>query len=99
VAATLAIYIVVKIGLWLMKIDGDLSNLHYYQVVILAVVASIINGSVFAYAVDALTVGQYSEGLFSSGFVTVFGNFAGNAFVVCLLLFISQHQSLIRKLK
>jgi hypothetical protein len=96
-AVNLAIYLVIKVGLWLMKTNEDLSNLHYYQVVLLAVVTSIINGSIFAYTVGATTIGQYGDALFHNGLMNALGNFAGNAFIACLLLFISHRRSLIRQ--
>ena len=91
-SANLAIYVVVECGLKLFKVDRDLSNINYYQVVVLATLASILNGSVFAFAVSSLTTSQMSGGLFHSSFVTIMGNFAGNALFVCTALFILQHR-------
>ena len=96
-SANLVIYLVIEFGLKILKVDRDLSNLNYYQVVGLATVASIFNGSVFAFAVSGLTTSQMSGGLFQSGFTTVMGNFAGNALFVCLALFIVQHKVTIMK--
>lgn len=78
-----------------MKVDRDLSNLQYYQIVVLATATSIVNGFVFAYVVSALTIGQMSGGLFHSGFTTVMSNFAGNAIVVCLAMLIVKNKLII----
>lgn len=95
VSATFAIYLVVELGLRLMRVERDLSNLKYLQIVLLALVASIINGYVFAYGVSALTIGQMSADLFHSGFLTVMGNFAGNAAFVCLLMLALKQKTVI----
>lgn len=94
-SVTLALYLVVEYGLKLMKVDRDLSNLQYYQIVVLATATSIVNGFVFAYVVSALTIGQMSGGLFHSGFTTVMSNFAGNAIVVCLAMLIVKNKLII----
>jgi len=91
-SVTLTLYLVVEYGLKLFQVKRDLSNLHYYQIVVLATITSLVNGFVFAYAVSALTIGQMSEGLFHSGFVTVLGNFVGNALFVCALVVIVRHK-------
>lgn len=102
-SVTIALYLVVELGLKLFKIDKSLSNLHYYQIVVLATVSSIINGFVFAYVVSSLTIGQMSGDLFHSGFVTVIGNFIGNALFVCAAVLIMRSKltilSFISKLK
>jgi hypothetical protein len=98
ISVSIALYVAVEFGLKLMRVKRDLSNLHYYQIVALAVVTSIINGCVFAFALNSLGIGQLSEGLFHSSAITVLGNFAGNASIVCLLVFIFQHQPQLQKL-
>ena len=103
ISATISLYAVVEIGLRLFNVDKNLSTLKYYQIVALATVSSIVNGFVFAYVVSALTIGQMSGNLFHSGFMTVIGNFAGNALFVCTAVVIMRNKttiiSFISKLK
>jgi len=94
-AANLAIYGIVSFGLRLMGVKKDLSNLKYYQIVLMATAASIANGFIFAHFVQLLKVGQMSNDLFHSEFMVIIGNFAGNAVFVCLAVLMMQKKQTI----
>lgn len=91
-ATSLTLWIVVECGLKLFGINKNLSNLEYYQIVILAAVGSIANGFTFSYAVASLTSYQINGGFIYDGLLTTLGNFAGNALFVCCLMLIMQHK-------
>ncbi|SNX28780.1 hypothetical protein SAMN06295945_1128 [Polynucleobacter meluiroseus] len=92
------LYMIVVLGLKLFKVNKDLSNLGYYQVVALATVSSVVNGIVFAYGVNSLTTSQISRNLLHSGFAAIIANFAGNAIFVCALVLIMRHKDSIKSL-
>lgn len=92
VSTNLIIYLLVILGLKLFKVERDLSNLQYYQIVTLATVTSIANGFVFAYGVSQLTIGQASGGILHNGFASVVANFIGNALFVCVAVLIVRHK-------
>lgn len=91
-AAALALYLVVEIVLRALKIDQDLSNLGYYQIVLLPALTSVVNGFVFSYGVSILTNANLSEDVFHRSFLAVIGNFAGNALFVCLMMLLIRHK-------
>lgn len=96
ITVSISLYVVVWLMLKLLRVNSDLSNFHYYQIVLLALVTSIVNGFTFAYVVHSLTDSEMSSGLFNSGFNAVIGNFAGNAVFVCAALFIMQNKTAIK---
>ncbi len=97
VTVTITLYLVVELGLRIFKVENDLSNLSYFQIVAIATAGSIINGYVFAYVVNGLDTSQMSGGLFHSGFMGVIGNFAGNAIFVCVAVVIVRQQKRIKQ--
>lgn len=95
-STTLSIYLVVRVVLKLMGIERDLSNLRYYQVLMLATITSIVNGFIFAYGVGWFTTVHMSKDLFHSSFITIMGNFTGNAVFVCGLMIIMRNKLMIK---
>ena len=98
VFSTLAIYLVIELSLKLLRINRDLSNLKYLQVVILALLASLTNGFTYSFGVSHLTDMRVGENIFHGGFLAGVGSFAGNALVVCLLVLILEHKTSILNL-
>lgn len=96
ITVSITLYVVVQLMLKLLSVNRDLSNFHYYQIVLIALVTSTVNGFTFAYVVHSLTDSEMSSGLFHSGFNAVIGNFAGNAVFVCTALFIVQKKMAIK---
>jgi hypothetical protein len=90
VTVSIALYVVVQLVLMVLGVEKNLSNFHYYQIVLLAAITSITNGFTFAYVVNSLTNSEMSSSLFHSGFNVVIGNFIGNALFVCGALLIMQ---------
>ena len=95
VATSLTLWIVVEYGLKLFGVNKNLSNLEYYQIVVLAAVGSIVNGFTFSYAVASLTSYQINGGFIYDGLLTTLGNFAGNALFVCSLILIMRQREAI----
>lgn len=91
--AVLSIYLVVEAILRFLKIEDDLSNLGYYQIVLIAVVTSVVNGFVFAYGVSYLTDTHFPGTVFQRGYLAAMGNFVGNAVFVCTMVLIVRHKS------
>jgi hypothetical protein len=94
-STTLLLFLAIEASLRILKIDEDLSNLRYYQIVVLAVVASIANGTAFIHSLSWVTGKAMENGLFHNSFSTVLSNFAGNALFVCSLMLIMQHKGMI----
>lgn len=92
-SVSFTLYLVVELGLRLFRTSRNLNNLTYYQIVILATAASIANGLVYAYTYNQMTLNQMGEGILHTGFLTVMGNFAGNAIFVCVAVFLLRHKS------
>ena len=100
VFTTLAIYLMIELDLKLLRVDGQLSNLKYSQVVFLALLTSLTNGFTFSYSVSHLTAIQVGENIFHGGFLAGIGSFAGNALIVCfLVLILKQKTSILNFIK
>jgi len=95
VASSLAMFLVVEWGLKLFKVERNLSNLKYYQIVLLGTLTSVVNGFLFVYVVAALGIKQVSTEIFHNGIVVTMGNFAGNALFVCVAVLIMREKSAI----
>ena len=95
IASSLAMFLVVEWGLRLFKVERNLSNLKYYQIVVLATVTSVVNGFLFVYVVASLGIGQVSTEIFHNGIVVTMGNFAGNAVFVCTAVILLRQKTVI----
>ena len=96
VSVSVVLYLVVELGLRTFKTNDDLDSLTYLQIVTLATVASIVNGLVYAYTFNGLSISQIGDGALHTGFLTIMGNFAGNAVFVCSAIFLLRHQEAIK---
>jgi hypothetical protein len=98
-AVSLALYALVELTLRCLRIDRNLDDLNYYQIVLLATLASLGNGVVYAYTYSKLSVSQLGdESILHAGYLTFMGNFAGNAVFVCAAVFLLRKQDLIKSL-
>jgi len=89
---------VVEGALQLFRVERNLSNLNYYQIVGLAFITSVVNGFLFSYVASAFGISQMSTGLWHKGAEVVLGNFAGNAAFVCLAMFLFKHKNFVTTL-
>ena len=97
IAVSLALYLLVELMLWCFRIDPSLDGLSYYQIVMLATLASICNGFVYAYTYSQLDIGYLGgESIIHAGYLTIMGNLAGNAIFVCAAVFILRNKELIK---
>jgi len=95
IASSLAMLLAVEWGLRLFKVERNLSNLKYYQIVVLATVSSVVNGFLFVYVVASLGIGQVSTDIFHNGIAVTMGNFAGNALFVCAAVLLLRQKTFI----
>ncbi len=98
IVLTLALYVVVEGALQLFRVERNLSNLNYYQIVGLAFITSVVNGFLFSYVASAFGISQMSSGPWHKGAEVVLGNFAGNAAFVCLAMFLFKHKNFVTTL-
>lgn len=89
---TLLLFLAIEAALKALRIDRELSNLRYYHIVVLAVIASIVNGAAFICSLNWVAGRAMDNGLFQSSFATVLSNFAGNAIFVCTLMLLLEYK-------
>ena len=92
---TSILFLAIELALKVLKIDKNLSNINYYQIVILAVIASVANGVGFMQSVNFMTGHHMDGGAFHHNFLIIMANFAGNALFVCALVVILKQKRVI----
>ena len=92
---TSILFLAIELALKVIKIDKNLSNINYYQIVILAVIASVTNGVGFMQSVNFMTGHHMDGGAFHHNLLIIMANFAGNALFVCALIVILKQKRVI----